>query len=68
MLNVEDISSRMFRMGKALLVDKKVLTIDDILKKIDNVTSSQLIEIVNKYYNPEDQSWVILGDLKGQRQ
>lgn len=67
-LNVEDISSRMFRMGKALLVDKKVLTIDDILKKIDNVTSSQLIEIVNKYYNPEDQSWVILGDLKGQRQ
>lgn len=63
-LNVEDISSRMFRMGKALLVDKKVLTIDDILKKIDNVTNRQLNDMVDKYYNPDNMSLVLLGDLK----
>ena len=65
-LAVEDISSRMFRLGKTLLFDKKVLTIDQILKKIDSITVEDINNIVEKYFNPEDLRTIILG--KGIRQ
>ena len=60
-LAVEDISSRMFRLGKTLLFDKKVLTIDQILKKIDNITVNDINNIVEKYFNPENLRTIILG-------
>ncbi len=63
-LNVEDISSRMFRLGKSLLMDKKVLTIDTILKKIDSVESKKINEMAYKYFEPENMSLVILGTKK----
>ncbi|MBM3699863.1 MAG: insulinase family protein [Actinobacteria bacterium] len=59
-LGVEDISSRMFRLGKALLVDSDVLTIDEILKRIDNVTVKQVNEVISKYFREEDLSSVII--------
>jgi predicted Zn-dependent peptidase len=59
-LSVENISSRMFRMGKGLLFDKKILTIDQILKKIDKVKKRDLGMVVDKYFNPEKMSTVIL--------
>ncbi len=59
-LSVEDISSRMFRMGKGLLFDKKILTIDQILKKIDRVKKNDLDNIVDKYFKLENMSTVIL--------
>lgn len=59
-LGVEDISSRMFRLGKALLVDSDVLTIDEILKRIDNVTIEQVNEVINRYFREEDLSSVII--------
>jgi predicted Zn-dependent peptidase len=60
-LAVEDISSRMFRLGKTLLFDKKVLTIDQILKKIDSITVEDINSIVEKYFKPEDLRTIILG-------
>jgi predicted Zn-dependent peptidase len=60
-LAVEDISSRMFRLGKTLLFDKKVLTIDQILKKIDSIEVSDINNIVEKYFNPENLRTIILG-------
>jgi len=65
-LSVEDISSRMFRLGKALLMDKKVLTIDEILKKIDDVKGNEINDVLDRYFNPENMSMVVLGDLKRQ--
>ncbi len=62
-LSVEDISSRMFRLGKSLLFDKKILTINQILKKIDKVKKSELSEIVEKYFNPDRMSLVVLGKI-----
>ncbi len=59
-LSVENISSRMFRMGKGLLFDKKILTIDKILKKIDKVRRNDLNNIVDKYFKPDSMSTVIL--------
>jgi predicted Zn-dependent peptidase len=60
-LAVEDISSRMFRLGKTLLFDKKVLTIDQILKKIDSIKVSDINNIVEKYFYPENLRTIILG-------
>ena len=62
-LSVEDISSRMFRMGKGLLFDKKILTIDQILKKIDKVKRNDLDAIVDKYLKPDIMSTVILRQM-----
>jgi len=68
-LSIEDISSRMFRLGKTLLFDKKVLTINEILKKIDKITVLDINNIVEKYFYPENLSTVILGkNMKGIRQ
>lgn len=60
-LGVEDVSSRMFRLGKNLLFDKNVLTIDGILKKIDKITIDDMNRIALKYFNPCNMSSVIYG-------
>ena len=63
-LNVEDISSRMFRLGKGLLLDNKVLLINQILKRIDKVQLNDLYDAVYKYFKLERMSSVILGEIK----
>ena len=67
-LGVEDISSRMFRLGKTLMFDKKVLTINQILKKIDKVTVGDINMVVDKYLDPSNFSTVILGKNTGGKQ
>jgi predicted Zn-dependent peptidase len=62
-LSVEDISSRMFRLGKALLFDKKVLTINEILKKIDSVKKQDLVDISGKYLNLDKMSLIMMGKV-----
>jgi len=65
-LAVEDINSRMFRLGKTMLFDRKVLTIDEILMKIDDIRISDVNGLVNKYFNPENLVTVIMGkNVKG---
>jgi len=59
-LGVEDISSRMFRLGKALLIDGSVMTIDEILGKIDAVKLKDVNYIAEKYFQPEKMSIVII--------
>jgi predicted Zn-dependent peptidase len=59
-LGVEDISSRMFRLGKALLIDKKIISLDGILKKIDNIKLNEVNDIVEKYFNPENLSMIVI--------
>jgi predicted Zn-dependent peptidase len=66
-LGVEDISSRMFRLGKASLMDSSVLTIDEILKKIDKVELKSVNDIVYKYFEPEKMDLVIIGKTAGGR-
>ncbi|MBC7332899.1 MAG: insulinase family protein [Actinobacteria bacterium] len=62
-LNIEDISSRMSRLGKSLLMDNKILTIDEIMKKIDRVSLKDVEEVVHKYFQPERMSLVVMGDM-----
>jgi predicted Zn-dependent peptidase len=67
-LGVEDISSRMFRLGKALLIDGDVLTIDEILKKIDLIELNEINDIVDKYFQTDKMSLVIIGKVNSGRQ
>lgn len=62
-LNIEEISSRMFRFGKSLLIDNEVLPIDDILNKIDLVSIKDIYEISNKYFSPDRKNIAILGEV-----
>ncbi|MCE5328864.1 insulinase family protein [bacterium] len=62
-LNIEEISSRMFRFGKSLLIDNHVLPIDEILNKIDSVSINDIYEISNKYFNPGRKNIAILGEV-----
>jgi len=62
-LSVEDISSRMFRLGKALLFDKNVLTINQILKKIDSVNREDLSYISSRYFNLNAMSLIMMGKV-----
>ena len=65
-LSVEYISSRMFRLGKGILFDKKVLTIDEILKKIDGVSINDVNEAAKKYLKTENLNIVVTGkSIKG---
>ncbi|MCJ7665758.1 MAG: insulinase family protein [Actinobacteria bacterium] len=64
-LGFEEISSRMFRLGKSLMFDKKVLTINQILKKIDKVNIMDISRVAEKYFDPENFSTVILGKNSG---
>ncbi len=66
-LGVEDISSRMFRLGKASLMDSNVLTIDEILKRIDKVELQSVNDIVHKYFEPEKMDLVVIGKTAGRR-
>lgn len=65
-LSVEYISSRMFRLGKGILFDKKVLTIDEILKKIDDVSINDVNGAAKKYLKTENLNIVVTGkSIKG---
>jgi len=66
-LGVEDISSRMFRLGKALLIDGKVFSINEILKKIDQVKLEDINEIVHKYFQTDKMNLVIIGKTSNGR-
>ena len=66
-LGVEDISSRMFRLGKASLMDSSVLTIDEILKRIDKVELQSVNDIVYKYFEPEKMDLVVIGKTESRR-
>ncbi|HHT79555.1 MAG TPA: insulinase family protein [Actinobacteria bacterium] len=60
-LNIEEISSRMFRFGKSLLMENEILPISDILNKIEMIKTNEIQEIANKYFIPERIDIVIMG-------
>jgi predicted Zn-dependent peptidase len=51
--------SLMLSLGKSLLVFDKIDTIEEICKKIDNVTASELLETANNIFDPSKLSTLI---------
>jgi predicted Zn-dependent peptidase len=55
----ENHESLMLSLGKSLLVFNKIDTLKDTCKKIDAVTSSELLEIANEIFEPSQLSTLI---------
>jgi predicted Zn-dependent peptidase len=55
----ENHESLMLSLGKSLLVFNKIDSIEDICKKIDSVTASELLETANDIFEPEKLSTLI---------
>jgi predicted Zn-dependent peptidase len=52
-LSSESTAARMARIGKALLFDTPLLTLDELLEKVDAVTSEDISELARELYAPE---------------
>jgi len=55
----ENHESLMLSLGKSMLVFNKIDTIDDICKKIDGITASELLETANDIFEPAKLSTLI---------
>jgi predicted Zn-dependent peptidase len=55
----ENHESLMLSLGKSLLIFNKIDSIEDLCKKIDNVTSSELLETANDIFDPSKMSTLI---------
>jgi predicted Zn-dependent peptidase len=51
-LSSESTAARMGRIGKAVLFDTPLLTLDELLAKIDAVTGDQVAELAREFYEP----------------
>ncbi len=52
-LSSESTSARMSRIGKAVLFGTDLLTLDEMLAKIDEVTAENVAELADELYSPE---------------
>jgi predicted Zn-dependent peptidase len=59
MLSLENIPSRMMRLGTSELYFKDVSTLDEILRRIDQVTTEDLLETANNLFDHETFSRVV---------
>ncbi len=55
-LSSESTGARMARIGKAVLFDTPLLTLDELLAKIDAVTSDDVAELARELYSPDSLS------------
>jgi predicted Zn-dependent peptidase len=55
-LSSESTGARMARIGKAVLFDTPLLTLDELLAKVDAVTSEEVAELARDFYAPDSLS------------
>jgi predicted Zn-dependent peptidase len=60
-LSMESPSSRMQALGRAVLMEMPVLTVDEVLERIDAVTHDDVMAAVRRYYDPKKWSTVCIG-------
>jgi predicted Zn-dependent peptidase len=60
-LSMESPSSRMHSLGRAVLMEMPVLTVDEVLERIDAVTHDDVMAAVRRYYDPKKWSAVCIG-------
>ena len=60
-LGLESTSSRMMSIGRALLLNNKVESTDDILKSIDNVDRETVKIVIDKIFNLDKLGVCIVG-------
>ncbi len=60
-LGLESTSSRMTRLGKGVLTETEILSLDELASRIEAVTSEDLLALANEVYRPELLSVVGIG-------
>ncbi|MFH0915528.1 MAG: pitrilysin family protein [bacterium] len=60
-LGLESTSSRMTRLGKGVLTETEILSLDELAARIEGVTSEQVLELAAEVYQPAVLSVVGIG-------
>jgi predicted Zn-dependent peptidase len=60
-LSMESPGSRMQSLGRAVLMEQPVLSVDEVLQRIDAVTRDDAVAAVRRYYDPKKWSTVCIG-------
>jgi predicted Zn-dependent peptidase len=60
-LGLESTSSRMTRLGKGVLTETEILSLDELAERIEAVTSEELVELAAEVYRPDMLSVVGIG-------
>jgi len=60
-LGMESPSARMQALGRSVLMEQPVLSVDEILERIDMVDRNAVVEAVRRYYDPDRWSTACIG-------
>jgi predicted Zn-dependent peptidase len=60
-LGLESTSSRMTRLGKGVITDTEILSLDELARRVDAVTSEELMALAAEVYRPSALSVVGIG-------
>ncbi len=60
-LSMESPGARMQSLGRAILLEQPVLSVDEVLERIDAVDRDAVIAAVRRYYDPETWSTACIG-------
>jgi predicted Zn-dependent peptidase len=63
-LSLESTSARMMRLGRSVMAEQKILTIDEVIKKIDEVTAEKIKNLAQKLFKPSRIVLTAIGPLK----
>jgi predicted Zn-dependent peptidase len=61
MLSLESTGSRLFRLASFALHGEPFLTLDEVLKKLDAVTSQEVSEAAGEFFDPDRLLLLSLG-------
>lgn len=60
-LSLESTQSRMSRLGRSLLADTEILSLDEVAERIDAVSTEDVVKLAREHYDPEKMSIVGIG-------
>lgn len=60
-LGLESTSSRMTRLGKGIITDTEILSLDELAERVESVTSEQVLALAAELYKPDRLSIVGIG-------
>lgn len=64
-LGMETTHSRMSRLGKLTVTDSEILSVDEIIDRVNQVTAEDVTRLMRQYYQPEHLTAVAIGpDIK----
>lgn len=66
-LGLEETNVRMIRIGKSILCRNRILSIDEILEKIDTVNLNDIVRLTDELFNEENMVLAAVGPITKQK-